>query len=116
MNKGSEYTLTEAGLVLGGLPVVLVLFTFGLGVPIGLLNAWIRELVWNWFAPYIGLPQVSLWVMFALGLIWALFVPTFPSLKKDHYEGGWANRIFNSILGNVLTLLVASVVHHWILK
>lgn len=63
MASDEKYSLPEAGLMLAGVPVAFVVVVFLIGLPLGLLSAWIRATIWNWFAvPYLHLPHISVWV------------------------------------------------------
>lgn len=112
-----KYSLGEAAAVFGFTGIIGVVVIFLIGVPIGLLSAWIRSTIWNWFAvPYLHLPHIGVWLMFVIGLFAAMFMPTFPSLKKEVKENDtWKETIY-LWAGDFLSFFLAWIIHIWILK
>jgi hypothetical protein len=108
-----RYSLGEAAacFVLGGImsAILLVLVI----VPVGLFVAWVRATIWNWFAvPYLHLPHISVWLMYAV----TLFAATLTggrarTMKKELYGETWGSYLLWSIAGNLLTLGVAWGLH-----
>lgn len=117
MTEKKQYSLVELLTITVATPVIFGLITL-VGIPIGLLVAWMRELVWNWFMPaYLHLPHIGLWLMFAVGLLWSMFWYSEPRLKEEHYRDRALDRyLITPLCTNGLLLFVAWLLHLFILK
>ena len=96
-----------------GTPFVVLITT----LPLGMLDAWIRLFLWRWYAvPYLHLPSLAFWQMFALGLVLRVFKSSDRALKDDHYAGGMFSYICVAICCDLLVLLTGWILHLTILK
>ena len=110
--KTEKYTLWESSLILCGVPFVVAALV-GAAVPLILAVAWMRETMWNWYAPRFGLPHVGLWTMFVAGLFLSTFSASAPELKKDLYERGVFKRTLYAFAGHVVSFALVALVHWW---
>jgi len=94
--------------------LVAVLFM----IPIGLIFAWIRVKMWDWFiVPYFHAPHISVWLMFAIGCLLATnHGSSYPPLKEEFYSTGKASRALAPFAGHLLGFFLAYVLHVTVLK
>lgn len=112
----SKKTLTESLLILLGTAVATPFVLIGVGLPMMLFQAWMRNLVWEWFAvPYFHAPHVGVWMMLAFGVFIGLFVQR-DELKPEHYKRSFWGRVAFAYYADAIGLLFAYGVHHWILR
>ena len=109
--KTAKYTLWESALILCGVPFVVAALV-GAAVPLMLAMAWMRETVWNWYAPRFGLPHVGLWAMLVAGLFLSTFNGS-AELKKEFYEHGTFKRTLYAFAGHAVTFVLVALVHWW---
>lgn len=111
-----KYTLLESGVVFG-LAIPALALTVMAFLPLYVLEAWLRSMMWSWFAvPYLHLPVITLWPMLGLDLLISSFQIKYPSLKKDLYESGFVSRVGYAILVELMTFGLSWALHRWILK
>ena len=106
-----EWVLVSVG---GGFVAVAIYVLF---LPLGLLIAWMRVKMWEWFVvPYFHAPHVSVWLMFALGLSWASVQVRVDALKKEFYDSSPLERAAGPFVMNAVAFLIAYLVHIWALR
>jgi hypothetical protein len=117
MGMATKMTFGEwcAAILLGGTAGILIYLLF---LPLGLLMAWMRVKMWDWFmVPYFHLPHISVWLMFALVIfVTSITYNANPDLKDDHYKASAGTRIFMPFAVQALGFLIAYLIHLWILK
>lgn len=115
-SETKKYTLLESGAIFGLLGVAMPLLIIAF-IPLYLMTAWMRSVMWSWFAvPYLHLPPVDIWPMFGIGLLVSAFSVKIPSLKKEMYDSGLGSRIASALIGEWVVFGLAYAIHHWILK
>jgi hypothetical protein len=104
-----------AALFIGGAAGAVI---YILLLPIGLFMAWMRVEMWNWFVvPYFHAPHISVWLMFALGiLITSVTYNGNPELKDDHYKASMGARLAVPFIVQMTSFCVAYLIHIWVLK
>jgi hypothetical protein len=116
-DKKTQMTFGEwtAAVLLGGSAGILIYILF---VPLGLFYAWMRVKMWDWFVvPYFQLPHISVWLMYALGLLIYMLKPdNTQQFKDEYYKASETSRIFVPMLVQLFSFLVAWIIHTWILK
>jgi len=117
MGMATKMTFGEwVTVVLFGGTVAIVMFI--LFIPLGLISAWMRVKMWDWFAvPYFHLPHISVWLMFVVGMFISTFlVGQTPTLKKEFYDAGPVARVIVPIGVQWMAFFTAYLIHIWILK
>lgn len=115
-----KYSLSEAAVAFGamlvGIPAMLVALTL-VFLPIDLAWSYLRATAWNWFlVPYLHVPPMNMWLMFAISLIIRTMQRTDRALKDEVYKAAlWKDMITGYLVEGYLFFLLF-VIHHWILK
>jgi hypothetical protein len=109
--EGFFVTIISAFIVTPVIAVIMIVL-----FPIAMLSAWIRWLLWGWFAvPYLHLPMVPYWAILGLGLLAGTFStvdqPTgYEPTQKEHIS-----RAVTGIVVQLAALGVGYLVRHYLL-
>lgn len=110
-----KFSFTEALFVLPG-SVIAFLGVYIIFLPIGLLVAYIRTKLWDWFVvPYFHLPHVSVWVMFGISILLATFNYVDNNKKNEDNKQNFINALLWYVL-QLVALGIGYVIHHWIVR
>ena|ERR1700677_737200 len=106
-----KYTFWEAVFILP-LSAVFIAFIMVATLPFSMLTAWARVKLWNWFVvPYLHLPPIPFWAMFALGIFAATFRGT--KLKESDYKPeikDYVTWFAADVIGSLLAVFVGWVI------
>jgi hypothetical protein len=80
-------------------------------LPLGLLRAWAVWLLYTWFAEPLGAPDLNVWHVWGLLLLYALL--TLNTFKKRDTEGFWKG-IAGQVIGCLAMVLVGYLIKGWI--
>ena len=119
MGENAKYTPVEGFfvVVLGGMMGALALAIIAITTfPLAMLAAWIRWLLWGWFAvPYLHLPLVPYWAILGLGLLIGSFSHSAAPNGYKPTTKEQVNSFIAPILCNFALLGIGYLVHHYLL-
>jgi hypothetical protein len=103
--------------VFGAVFAALFIAAFAiLMLPIAMLTAWVRWLMWGWFVvPYLHLPMVPYWAVLGLGLLVGTFTTTDQPNGYKPTTKEQATRFLTSIAVQITLLGIGYIVHHYLL-
>jgi hypothetical protein len=110
-----KYTLVESffiflfGGIIGSGAIVLITIAM---LPLLLLSAWIRWILWQWFAvPFLHLPMLSYWAVVGLCLLIHTFSHTDQPNGYKPTNADTFGRIFGAIAVEFIALGIGYIIH-----
>lgn len=107
-----KYTLAESAAIFG-LSTVFIVIVMVVTFPLSVFTAWLRTIAWNWYAPSLRLPHLSVWMMMVAGWFTGMFRPTYPDIKDDLLKYKAWQRLVYAVLAQILAFLIIACVHIW---
>ena len=86
--------------VVSMLAVILII-----GIPIGFLNAWVTQKLYEWFLLPLHFPHINLWEIYGITLLISHLRPTPTSDKKNSFKDTMGT-VIGQLLGAFLALLI----------